>query len=76
MGERLITSLELKFACGVGMCAGLNGPPVLPQSNCHGIDSIHDALVVRGGPALVQLRESVTLQQPLRYLTPAQSAVP
>src|SRR5438445_5727358 len=44
---------------------GLDGPPVVPSRHDDRVDAVHDALVVRGAPERIRIRERVRLQDAL-----------
>src|SRR2546421_9279580 len=44
---------------------GLDGPPVVPGRHDDRVDAVHDALVVRGAPERIRIRERVRLQDAL-----------
>jgi hypothetical protein len=56
-GQRAV----LTVAGGVVVRAGLDRAPVLPESHSHSVYPVHDPLVVRGRSVLVQLCESLGL---------------
>ena len=55
-GERAVAAVPPCGGEGVG--AGLDGAPVVAGGDDHGVDAVHDALVVRGGAVGIELGEA------------------
>src|SRR3546814_2289361 len=50
---------------GIGVCARLDGAPVIAGGDNNGVDAVHDAFVVGGGPIRVDGGESVCVDDTL-----------